>query len=311
MQASADSPKCAFAFPGAGSPFSGEEAGFFAAHDAAMRPLLEQASDAVGIDLVSAVPPGEPPTMAELGWQLFDYAFGCAVAAAYRQGGIEPALTAGHSLGLYAALYAAGAIDFGTGLDITQAAYCAAERHCPVGHYDLGVVLGFTRAELDALLVEAGLASLRRVNANSPTSLIVAGEVGELEELMALATARGALKARRLMAGLPYHHPELLAGASADLERSLRAMRWHEPRCPVVSSLDQSLVASSEGLIALTARNLANPIDWQRVVETIAGAGIALALECGVGNILSQNARLCDPSPRFLDLKQGPRRLGI
>jgi [acyl-carrier-protein] S-malonyltransferase len=311
MQARADSPSYAFAFPGMGAPFSGEEAGFFAAHQGAMRPVLEQASDAARFDFLSMVPPSGPPTVHGLVWQHFAYVFGCAVAAAYRERGIEPALTAGHSLGLYAALYAAGAIDLATGLTITEAAYRAAERHCPTGQYDLGVVLGFTRPELDALLAEAALPSLRRVNANGPTSLIVAGELGELERLMELATARGALKAHRLAAGLPYHHPELLRGASADLERTLRTLRWHEPRCPVVSSLDQSLVTTTEGLIALTASNIAQPIDWQRVVETMARHGIPFALECGAGNILSQNARLCDPCPRFLGLKQGSKRLGI
>jgi malonyl CoA-acyl carrier protein transacylase len=311
MQANADSPRCAFAFPGVGARLSGHEASFFVEHQRAMRPLLEQASEHAGADLEAALREAQPVGWGELSWQLFTYAFGCAVAAVYRAHGIEPVLTAGHSLGLYGALHAAGAIDFAAGLAITETAYRTAQRHCPAGRYDLGVVMGFNRQELDDLLRQAGPRSVRLVNVNNPTSLILAGEVADLDACLTLSTARGALKAQRLGAGLPYHHPELLRGVSEELAAFLRTLAWHEPRCPVVSSLDHSLVTTSAGLVALTAGNIAHPIDWQQVVATLAREGVELALECGAGHTLSQNARLCDPSPRFLDLKLACRRLGI
>jgi len=293
-----------------GVAFSGCEAAFFVRHERLMAPWLEQATERAGADLVSPLRAGEPPRAGELASQLFTYAFGFAVSRVYAERGVEPVLTAGHSMGLYAALAAAGAVGFEAGLGITEAAYRVALARCPSGSYDLAAVVGFQRAEIEQMLADERFGSLRLVNSNNATSKILAGPRQALCAFVTEAEARGALKALLLGVDLPYHHPDLLAGVPAELETYLRTLAWSVPRCPVVSSIDQRLLRDVEGLIELTSRNVATPIDWQLVVEAMAREGIDLVLECGAGLSLTQNARLIDPSPRFLSLKHAEPRVG-
>jgi len=149
------------------------------------------------------------------------------------------------------------------------------------------------------------------VNSNNPTSKVLAGQRAELQALMVAALEQGTFKTVLLGADLPYHHPLLLAGATPLLAEFLHSLPWTAPHCPVVSTIDGRLVQAPEELLALTARNIATPIDWQRAVQTLATEGITLALECGAGLALTQNARLISPSPAFVSLKQAQQRLGL
>jgi [acyl-carrier-protein] S-malonyltransferase len=311
MVDSVRSQPCAFAFPGVGSRLCGHEQPFFARHERILRPLLEQASDYAHADLVAMLRPSEATEPSPLVAQLFCFAFGAAVGAAYRQAGIEPALVAGHSMGLYAALVAAGAVGFADGLRITEHAHACAKQCCPPGDYDLAAVVGLTPSELAQLAEPSAYPSVAIVNHNNDTSSVLAGRRTELRALVAAALGLGAFKAQLLGVDLPYHHPHLLGAASPLLAEFLRSLSWSRPRCPVISTIDGSLVQAPEELLALTARNLATPIDWQGAVRTMAAQGIARALECGAGLALTQNARLIIPSPAFISLKQSQGRLGI
>jgi [acyl-carrier-protein] S-malonyltransferase len=303
-------PRLAFAFPGVGTVAGPIEAAFFARHAARMRPRLAQASERAGVDLVAALGAEPRPPLGALPEQLLGYAFGCAVADVLGAHGLEPVLTVGHSMGLYAALYAAGAVDFATGLGITAEAYRAACHACPPGEHDLAAVVGFERSELEPLLATAAYRALRIVNSNNHGSHVLAGPRAPLGAFTRDCLERGALKALLLGVDLPYHHPDLLGNASVELDGWLGAQVWSQPRCPVVSPFDQSLLREPAVLRDVTARNLSTPIDWQRCVEALARAGVELAYECGLGATLVQSARLISPSPRFVGLKQLDAALG-
>ena len=311
MVDSVRSQPCAFAFPGVGSRLCGHEQPFFERHERVMRPLLEQASAYARADLMAMLRTPEAAEPSPLVAQLFCFGFGAAVGAAYRQAGFEPALVAGHSMGLYAALVAAGAVGFADGLRITEHAHACAEQCCPPGDYDLAAVVGLTHGELAQLAEGEAYPSVAIVNTNNDTSRVLAGRRTELRALVAAALELGAFKAQLLGADLPYHHPRLLGAASPLLADFLRSLAWSPPRCPVISTLDGGLVQTPEALLELTARNLATPIDWQAAVHTMAGQGVARALECGAGLALTQNARLVTPSPSFISLKQSHGRLGV
>jgi [acyl-carrier-protein] S-malonyltransferase len=302
---------CAFAFPGVGVGLCGAEAAFAERHRATLGPFLGEASSMAAADLGARLVAGSTPEPGGLDAQLLAYAFGCGVAAVVRDHGIEPRLTAGYSLGLYAALHAAGAIGFGDGLAIVRRADEIMRAHCPASEHDLAVVLGLGREDLAALLARPALAAVRVAIANSDQAAILAGPEAVLEAASALALEAGALKATLLGVGLPYHHPELLGPASRELEAFLRGIEWHAPRCPVVSTIDHGLVVDPAGLRDLTARNIASPIDWQRTLEELRARGIELVIECGAGVSLSQNARLVAGSPRFVNLRTFEKRLGI
>lgn len=300
----------AFAFPGVGVRPCGGERPFFERHRAAMASALEEAGAFAGADLEAALE-GEAE-LTELQGQLFTYAFGVAVARAALADGLAPALMAGHSMGLYSALAAAGTLDFADGLRAVEEAFGVVAEASAGVEASMAVVVGLDQAEVEALLAarpEGDTALL--VNSNNDTTKIFAGLRADLEALVAAALAADALKARLLPVTSPYHHPGLLADASARFEASLRRFEWRPARVPIVSSIDRRLLIDGEALIELTARNIATPIDWEAVVGTMVGEGVGLVLECGAGVSLTQNGRLMPEGPRFANVKSARRRLGL
>lgn len=304
--------RLAFAFPGVGVRPCGHEAAFVERHRAVVEPLLAEASRAAGADLAPAlVDPDAAPRLTELQGQLLTYAFNVAVAeVCRREAGLEPVLLAGHSMGLYSALAAAGVVGFGDGLAIVADAFeivAAASAGLDAG---MAVVVGLSRREVEGMIA-ARRDSVCHVNSNNDTTLVLSGLRADLEAFLEAALARDALKARLLPVGAPYHHGELLAGASDAFAARLRRRPWRRASVPVVSSIDQRALVEADDLLELTARNIATPIDWERVVRALAARGVELVVECGAGLSLSQNGRLIDGSPPFVTVKNIEARLGL
>lgn len=265
-----------YAFPGVGVRFSGAEAAFadrYPSVRARLGPLA--AALTTGTD-----------TLGDLDAQRFAYTFGAAVAEAL---GGEPACTVGYSLGMYAAVVAAGALSFEDGLRCVDAADAAMRAACPDGGA-LGVVVGYGRDELP-------LRGAVVVNQNDDTTLVIAGTADEVEAT--LAASEAALKVVRLRAELPYHHP-CLAPAVAPFRAFLGTLDWRAPRCPVVSCIDQSRLTTVDTLADHLAQNLATPLHWQ---ATVLALGVDRVVECGAGLSLTQSARLVAGAPKFVSLK--------
>jgi [acyl-carrier-protein] S-malonyltransferase len=297
--------RLAFAFPGVGVAFCGREPGFFAQHERVMRPILERASERVRIDLAAALRSGGPPP-GELGSQVFTYAFGCAVAAVFEASGELPAMTAGYSLGLYAALSVAGAISFDDGLSVTTTAYELMKAACPPGLFDLAVLVGLEPEDLRTIL--ARRSTVLVVNSNNDTSKVVAGSREEIAVAVQDALDAGAYKAVALGVDLPYHHPAYLAQATPKLRRFLGTLRWSRPRGPVISSIDAAPLDDPDALLDLTARHIATPLSWEAVVRRMSSEGLDAIVECGAGVSLTQSARSMDGCPPYVNLRNAGRR---
>jgi [acyl-carrier-protein] S-malonyltransferase len=315
MSRDARDARLAFAFPGVGVRPCGHEAAFVGRHRGVVEPILAEASRFAGADLAPALadPDGgqSRPALTELQGQLLTYAFNVAVAeVCRREGGLEPTLLAGHSMGLYSALAAAGVVEFGDGLAIVADAFecvAAASAGLDAG---MAVVVGLSRREVDAMIA-ARRDSVRHVNSNNDTTLVFSGLRRDLEAFLEEALARDALKARLLPVRAPYHHAELLAGASDVFAERLRRRAWRRASVPVVSSIDRRSLVEAEDLLDLTARNIATPIDWERVVLELARQRVELVVECGAGLSLSQNGRLIEGSPPYVTVKNIEARLGL
>ncbi len=302
--------KRAFAFPGVGVRLCGHEAAFFDRHATVMAPMLDEGSERGGVDLRGAFT--DESTLTELQGQLFTFSFDVAVAQVYLDAELPPTLGAGHSMGIYAALAAAGVISFAEGLGVVEVAYRCVEEAAAGQDGAMAVVVGLSGAEVGTLLAERPLGDTAlKVNSNNDTTFVFAGRKADLLSLVDEALRRDALKARLLPVTAPYHHPLLLAGASEAFELVLRQLDWSHARWPIVSSIDQRLLVEAEDLLDLTVRNLSTPIDWSAVVGTMAAEGIELILECGPGLSLSQNGRLIDGCPRVVTVKNAKRRLGL
>jgi len=307
--------RAAFVFPGVGVTPSGHEGEFLQRHRETMQPFLDEAVAFAGEDLHATLAPrlaggpgGRPSPRAE---ELFTYAFDCAVAAVYRQSGLEPSYVAGHSLGLYAALAVTGAVRFGDGLAMVERARTFVREACPPGQFGMAVVIGMSAAEIVSLLGDPVHAGVARANINNDTATVLSGRVPDLERFLAAARDEGAFKAVLLDVDMPYHHPVYLAPATDRFRAFLGGLAWSAPCCPLVSPIDQALLEDPRELLECTACNISTPIRWQRVVERLAALGVAVAVECGPGISLTQHASFIQGAPKHVNTKTSAWKLRI
>lgn len=289
--------KAAFVFPGVGVAPNGHEGEFFARHRAVMRPFLEEAAAFAGRQLHAG--------------ELHTHAFDCAVAAVYRSHGLEPSCVAGHSLGLYAALADSGAVRFRDALAMVERAHELVVEACPRGGFGMAVVIGMREPEIRRLLEDPAHEGCALANVNNETGIVLSGAVEALGSVLAAAEREGALKATLLDLDLPYHNPGVLAPATERFREYLRTISWRAPTCPVVSSIDQSLLVDPAALLEHTARNISAPIRWQGTVERLAALGVAVAVECGPGISLTQHAYFIPGAPKHVNTKTSKWKLGI
>jgi len=305
--------RAAFVFPGVGVTPSGHELEFFERHRAVMQPFLDEASAFAGEELLAALDPAERAAgrPSALGEELFTHAFDCAVAAAYRQVGLEPSYLSGHSLGLYAALAASGAVRFRDGLQMVERARAFVREACPPGAFGMAVVIGMREPEVAALLAAPEHAGVARANVNNDTATVLSGSVADLESFIEVAKREGAFKAVLLDVDMPYHHPAFLAAATERFRAFLGGLAWNAPCCPLVSPIDQALLEDPVELLECTACNISTPIRWQRVVERLAALGVAVAVECGPGISLTQHASFIPGAPKHVNTKTSAWKLRI
>jgi [acyl-carrier-protein] S-malonyltransferase len=306
---SRDGGAVAFAFPGVGVRPCGREAGFYAVHRHLMEPLLDAAGEAAGEDLARILREGGTASLADREQQFFTYAFGAAASLAFREGGLAPSCTAGYSFGIYAALFAAGALSFEDGIAAFSRAYDLMERASAGRGCSMGIVVGLEESDLRRLLDGAGR-SLRLVNSNNDTCHVLSGDAGELDRALAAATAQDAFSAQRLPVGIPYHHPDVLSGASAEFAGFLDTLDWRTPACPVISSVDRRMLREAADLEAFAAANLSTPISWREVVRALDRRGFSTLVECGPGVSLTQNARFSATGMRWINLKSRGQKGG-
>ena len=311
MPARPDSVKTAFAFPGVGVRPDGREAEFYERHVEWMKPCLEEASETAGADLVRALLDGAIESMGDEKNQYFTYAYCGGLAGVLERAGLRPAFTAGYSFGIYAALHAAGAVTFTDGLRMARKAYELMSEASRGREAGMAVVIGLGGEDLASLIEKLGLETASIVNSNNELCKVLSGKRKDLEVLLAEAARQGALSGQLLEVGIPYHHPALLRGVSASFMDFLATVEWKRPVCAVVSSIDQEFLTEPGELIEFASANLSTPISWQKVVEALAGAGVARIVECGPGISLTQNGRFITGGLKYVNTRNILRRLGL
>jgi len=303
--------KTAFAFPGAGVKPCGREADFYRRHEQTLRPLLDEASEHARVDLARELMGGGVERLPDFQNQCFTYAFGAGVSDVLEQEGHGPDVTAGYSFGVYAALYAARALSFSDGLSAVAKAFDLMKARCGRRAAGMAVIIGPGSEDLQGLIERRGPGALCLVNSSSELCHVVAGPRRELERFCTEADAAGAISTALLDVEVPYHHPQMLGGASDEFREFLERLAWREPACPVVSSIDQQALATSVRLMEFTASNLCTPISWRRVVESLPGLEVYRIIECGPGISLSQNGRFIECRMEYVNVKNMSGRLGI
>jgi [acyl-carrier-protein] S-malonyltransferase len=209
---------------------------------------------------------------------------------------LAPTLVAGHSVGEYAALVAAGVLELGAALRlVARRGSLMADAG---GDGAMTAVLGLDRAAVDAV-VDA----IRRptdlvvANDNAPGQVVLSGRRDAIEMAEEAARAAGARRCVRLPVSGAFHSP-LMAPVAEALAEAFEAEAWHEPRIPVVSNVTAEPLADASRIRALLAEQVRSPVEWVRVVERMVADGVDVMIECGSGAALAGMVRRIAPSVR-------------
>jgi len=285
----------AFVFPGQGSQSLGMLAELAAAHPE-VRAAFDEASQGAGVDLwaLSQQGPEEQLNQTEF-TQPALLAAGVATWRAWlARGGARPALLAGHSLGEYAALVAAGSISLADGAKLVRERGRLMQASVPAGTGAMAAVLG---AE-DALIAEvceavAGEGVVVPANFNSPGQVVIGGDAAAVDRALAELAARGVRKAVKLAVSVPSHTP-LMREAANRLSEVMAGLAWNEPAIPVVQNVDGEVHEGVQSIRDALVRQLYLPVRWTDCVQALAARGATRIAECGPGKVLTGLAKRID-----------------
>jgi len=288
--------KFSFVFPGQGSQAVGMLNAF--ADNAVVRATLEEASAALGQDLGRLIAEG-PAEELNLTTNTQPVMLTAAVAI-YRAwidaGGTAPALVAGHSLGEYSALVAAGVIPFAEAVPLVRFRAQAMQEAVPVGEGGMAAILGLSDDDVRAACAEAsaaGVGVVEAVNFNAPSQVVIAGNKAAVEKACELAKARGAKRALPLPVSAPFHS-SLLKPASDRLRERMAGMAFGAPAIPLVNNVDVAIVSDPQAIKDALVRQAAAPVRWVECVQKMAAEGVTHVIECGPGKVLAGMTKRID-----------------
>jgi [acyl-carrier-protein] S-malonyltransferase len=279
--------KFAFVFPGQGSQTVGMLDAW--ADIAVAQEVMSQADAALSEDLSGLIARG-PIEQLNLttNTQPAMLAASLAMLAGWRAaGGPQPCVMAGHSLGEYAALTAAGVIDLADAVRLVRVRADAMQAAVPVGTGAMAAILGL---EDDAVLAVCEQASqgevVEAVNFNAPSQVVIAGHRAAVERAMENAKAAGAKRAVLLPVSAPFH-ASLLKPAAAVLASALGKVTLRAPQIPVIHNVDVQMHNDPAAISQALVDQAWHPVRWVQTIEAMAQQGVTHIVECGPGKVLS------------------------
>ena len=286
----------AYVFPGQGAQFVGMGADLLGV-SAAARAVVAEADEALGLALGELIAAG-PDEALEDTYNAQPAILTISVAAlrAIEEAGMtsRPAMVAGHSLGEFSALVAAGAIDFAAALTLVRERGRLMREAGSTAPGGMAAVLGLDDATLAEICAEAGEGGVVVVaNANCPGQTVLSGEVGPLERAMALAKERGAKRIARLNVSIASHSP-LMREASVAFGRAVAAAPIVDPAVPVIANASAESLTTAGAIREELSVQMERPVRWTESVQTMLAAGVTTFVEVGPGNVLQGLIRRID-----------------
>lgn len=281
----------ALVFPGQGSQSVGMMAGY--GDSAVIRDTFAEASAALGEDLWQMVVEGPAERLAlTVNTQPLMLTAGVAAYRAWlAAGGPKPALVAGHSLGEYSALVAAGALAFADAVPLVRFRAQAMQEAVPAGKGAMAALLGL---EVDAVREACAEAAQGEVveaaNLNAPGQIVIAGAKAAVERAVEAAKARGAKRAVLLPVSAPFHCA-LMKPAAERLAERLASVDIQVPQIDVLNNVDVAVYAEPQQIRDALVRQAFSPVRWIESVQAMAGRGMTHVIECGPGKVLAGMTR--------------------
>jgi len=279
--------KFAFVFPGQGSQSRGMMNGY--ADFPVVRNIFAEASDVLKQDLWQLVAEGSDDDLnATVNTQPIMLTAGVAVYRAWQaQHGAAPSIMAGHSLGEYTALVAAGALSFADALPLVRYRAQCMQQAVPEGVGGIAAILGLDDDMVRAVCEEGAQGEvLEAVNYNSPGQVVIAGNRAAVERGMELAKAKGAKRAIMLPMSVP-SHCMLMEGAAEQLRDYLAGVTVQAPAIPVLHNADVKSYSDGAMIKDALVRQLYSPVRWVETVLEFGKQGITHNAECAPGKVLA------------------------
>ena len=276
-----------FVFPGQGSQAVGMLNGF--ADNAVVQETVSEASEALGFDLGKLIADG-PKEELDLTTNTQPVMLTSSVAfyrAWIAAGGTVPEVIAGHSLGEFSALVAAGVIPFKDAVKLVRFRAQAMQEAVPVGVGGMAAIIGLDSTALKQACQEAAQDEVvEPANFNSPTQIVIAGHKTALARACEAAKAKGAKRALMLPVSAPFHS-SLLKPASDRLAEYMADLTFSVPQIPLINNVDVAILNDPQAIKDALVRQAASPVRWVETIEKMAGMGITHIVECGPGKVLA------------------------
>jgi len=263
-----------------------------------IRETFAEASEGAGVDLWALSQGGPEEQLNRT--EFTQPALLAASIAVWRlwnaQGGAKPAVLAGHSLGEYTALVAAGALSLRDGAHLVRLRGQLMQDAAPAGVGAMAAVLGAEDAVVEAVCAEAaGSQVVVPANYNSPGQIVIGGDAAAVDRALALLADKGVRKAVKLAVSVPSHTP-LMREAANRLAEVMAGLDWAEPSLPVVQNVDGKVHAGVDAIRQALVQQLYQPVQWTGCVQALAAQGVSRVAECGPGKVLTGLVKRIDKS---------------
>jgi len=283
----------ALVFPGQGSQSLGMMAAY--GDSSVIRSTFDEASKALGRDLWQLVTEGPAEALSQtVNTQPLMLTAGIAVFRLWQEkGGKVPSMVAGHSLGEYSALVAAGVLRFNDAVPLVELRAKVMQEAVPSGEGAMAAILGLDAAAVMAACADSAQGQVvEAVNFNTPEQVVIAGQAPAVQRAADAAKAMGAKRAVMLPVSAPFHC-SLMKPAAERLRQKLADLSFSVPQMPVVNDSDVSCLTDPQQIKEALVRQAASPVRWVEIMQAMAGQGITHVYECGPGKVLAGLVKRC------------------
>jgi [acyl-carrier-protein] S-malonyltransferase len=295
--------KLAFLFPGQASQYPGMGKDL-AANFPESRAVFEEADAALGFPISQLCFEGSEEALKLT--ENTQPAILTVSVAAYRAlagRGIEPDFAAGHSLGEYSALVAAGALEFSTAVKLVRQRGRYMQEAVPAGEGAMAAILGLSPADVAEVCKKAANGEVvSPANLNSPEQTVIAGTAAAVKRAVEIASQSGAKRAVILSVSAPFHCASLMP-AQQRLEPDLRAAKFSNLRFPLITNVDAESITSGDEARESLLRQVTMPVRWLESVREMIEQGVNIFVEVGPGKVLSGLLRQIDRSVRCFNVE--------
>ena len=295
--------KLAFLFPGQASQYPGMGKSLADAFPES-KAVFDEADDALGFSISEICFEGsEEELKLTENTQPAILTVSIAAFRALEHRGITPDLVAGHSLGEYSALVAAGALDLATAVRLVRARGRYMQEAVPPGDGAMAAILGLSPSDVAEICKKAAAGEVvSPANLNSPDQIVISGNAAAVKRAVEIASQSGAKRAVMLPVSAPFHCA-LMAPAQKRLEPDLRAAKFSDLRFPLVTNVDAEAVTKGNEAREALVRQVTQPVRWLDSVREMIESGVAAFVEVGPGKVLAGLLRQIDRSVRCINVE--------